>query len=117
MGPDDIVIELLSEPQPGDPYPPYHALREQAPNHPNMLGCGSSPATPGCTELRRSHDSPPGSGWPTRASPTGRFKHTRLRRLVGLAFSPRHVEGVVPKLLFSIMAAGNETTTSLISSG
>ena len=36
--PDDILIELLSEPQPEDPYPLYHALRAAAPNHPTLRG-------------------------------------------------------------------------------
>src|SRR5204862_6379561 len=62
MDPDDIVIELLSDPQTQDPYPLYHSLRESAPNHPSMLGVRFVSSHAGCTELMRSHDFTTGFG-------------------------------------------------------
>ena len=110
--PDDIVIELLSEPQPEDPYPLYHALREVAPNHPSMLGVRFMSSHAGCTELLRSSAFTTGFGFGGEGFEERPFikktmeilvftngpQHARLRRLVALAFSPKMVEGVVPKL-------------------
>lgn len=112
MDPDDILIELLSEPQPADPYALYHALREAAPNHPSMLGVRFVSTHAGCTELMRSHDFTTGFGLAGDGFEDRPFikktkeilvftngeQHTRLRRLVGIAFSPRHVEGVAPRI-------------------
>jgi cytochrome P450 len=110
--PDDIIIELLSEPQPEDPYPLYHALRAVAPNHPSMLGVRfvSSHAT--CVELLRSSAFTTGFGFGGEGFEERPFikktmeilvftngpQHARLRRLVSLAFSPKIMKGVVPKL-------------------
>ena len=38
LEPDDLLIDLMSEPQPVDPYPLYHQLRAVAPNFPSILG-------------------------------------------------------------------------------
>ena len=110
--PDDILIELLSEPQPDDPYPLYHALREAAPNHPSMLGVRFLSSHAGCVELLRSNAFTTGFGFGGDGFEERPFikktmeilvftngeQHARLRRLVALAFSPKMVEGVVPKL-------------------
>jgi cytochrome P450 len=110
--PDDIIIELLSEPQPEDPYPLYHALREVAPNHPSMLGVRFVSSHALCVELLRSNSFTTGFGFGGEGFEERPFikktmeilvftngpQHARLRRLVSLAFSPKMVEGVVPKL-------------------
>lgn len=127
MDPDDILIELLSEPQTQDPYPLYRALRETAPNHPSMLGVRFVSSHGGCTELMRSHDFTTGFGLAGGGFEDRPFikktmeilvftngdQHTRLRRLVGIAFQQRMVEAVVPrlqafidKLLDDLAAAG-----------
>lgn len=62
MDPDDILIELLSDPQTEDPYPLYQSLRETAPNHPNMLAVRFVSSHAGCSELMRSHDITTGFG-------------------------------------------------------
>jgi cytochrome P450 len=113
MDPDDLLIELLSEPQTQDPYPLYHALRESAPNHPSMLGVRFVSSHRGCTELLRSSSDfttgfgLAGGGFEDRPFIkktmeilvfTNGDQHTRLRRLVGIAFSPRTVEAVLPRL-------------------
>ena len=110
--PDDLLIELLSEPPPDDPYPLYHALRELAPNHPSMLGVRFLSSHEGCTELLRSGAFTTGFGFGGEGFEERPFikktleilvftngaQHTRLRRLVSLAFSPKMVESVVPRL-------------------
>jgi cytochrome P450 len=110
--PDDILIELLSEPQPEDPYPLYHALRAAAPNHPSMLGVRFLSSHAGCTELLRSSAFTTGFGFGGEGFEDRPFikktmeilvftngpQHARLRRLVALAFSPKMVEDVVPRL-------------------
>ena len=112
LDPDDLIIELLSEPTSQDPYPLYHALREVAPNHPSMLGVRFVSSHAGCVELLRSHDFTTGFGLAGEGFEDRPFiqktmeilvftngdQHTRLRRLVGLAFSPRRVEAVEPRL-------------------
>ena len=112
MDADDLLIELLSEPQTQDPYPLYRALREAAPNHPSMLGVRFVTSHAGCNELLRSHDFTTGFGLAGDGFEDRPFikktmeilvftngdQHTRLRRLVGIAFSPRMVDAVAPRL-------------------
>ncbi len=103
MDPDDLIIELLSEPTSQDPYPLYHALREMAPNHPSMLGVRFVSSHAGCVELLRSHDFATGFGLAGEGFEDRPFiqktmeilvftngdQHTRLRRLVGHRLLPR----------------------------
>ena len=77
-----------------------------------MLGVRFVSSHAGCTELMRSHDFTTGFGLAGGGFEDRPFiqktmeilvftngeQHTRLRRLVGIAFSPRMVEGVVPRL-------------------
>src|SRR5437773_1218408 len=54
MDADDIVLALMETPQPEDPYPLYHRLREIAPNHPSIMGMRFLARYDDCVELLRS---------------------------------------------------------------
>jgi cytochrome P450 len=112
VDPDDILIELLSEPQTQDPYPLYRGLRETAPNHPSMLGVRFVSSHRGCIELLRSPDFTTGFGLAGGGFEDRPFikktmeilvftngdQHTRLRRLVGIAFNSKAVDRAAPRL-------------------
>jgi cytochrome P450 len=51
---DDIVLALMETPQPDDPYPLYHRLREIAPNHPSIMGMRFLSRYDDCVEMLRS---------------------------------------------------------------
>lgn len=109
---DDLVIELLDTPPPADPYPLYQRLREIAPNHPSILGMRFLSRWEDCYELLRSPDFSQAMGSHVTSSDprfdTSAFlqamsdmliftnppQHTRLRRLVIRAFTPKIAEGM-----------------------
>jgi len=118
VDPDGLTIELMSDPQPVDPYPLYHALRTVAPNHPSMLGVRFVSSYAGCVELMRSPDFGQSFGFGSEEYGDSAFikmvgemliltnppQHTRLRRLVSIAFSPRMIERQVPKIQANVDA-------------
>ncbi len=122
VDPDALTIELMSDPQPADPYPLYHALREAAPNHPSMLGVRFVSSYPGCLELLRSPDFGQSFGFGSEEYGDSAFirmvgemliltnppQHTRLRRLVSIAFSPRMIERQGPKIQANVDALLDE---------
>lgn len=111
---DDIVIELLETPPPTDPYPYYHRLREIAPNHPSIMGMRFLSRYDDCYEMLRSPDFGQALGsHVTSTDPrfdssvflqamsdmlifTNPPKHTRIRRLVVRAFTPKISENMRP---------------------
>jgi cytochrome P450 len=110
--PDDLLIELMSEPQPSDPYPLYHALRSVAPNHPSMLGVRFLSSHEACLDMLRSSKFQNGFGAGADEYAGHPFiemtkeilifthppQHTRLRRLALHAFTPRTVAALAPKV-------------------
>ena len=111
---DDIVIELLETPPPTDPYPYYHRLREIAPNHPSIMGMRFLSRYEDCYTMLRSPDFGQALGsHVTSTDPrfdesvflqamsdmlifTNPPKHTRIRRLVVRAFTPKIADNMRP---------------------
>jgi cytochrome P450 len=110
MDPDDIVMALMETPQPEDPYPLYERLRTIAPRHPSIVGMRFLTRYDDCLECLRSplihmafaehmaradprFDSSP---WLQNAADLLIFsnppRHTRIRAVLGRAFTPRRVE-------------------------
>ncbi|GAA0617324.1 cytochrome P450 [Sporichthya brevicatena] len=108
--PDDLLIELMSEPQPADPYPLYHALRSVAPNFPSILGVRFLSSHAACLDMLRStaFQNGFGSGADEFADHpfikmtkeilifTNPPQHTRMRRLAAFAFTPKTVVNLRP---------------------
>lgn len=125
--PDDLLIELMSEPQPADPYPLYERLREVAPNWPSILGVRFLSSHAAVMDMLRStaFQNGFGSGADEFADHpfikmtkeilifTNPPQHTRMRRLAAFAFTPKTIVNLRPPLqkfvdaqLEAIAAAG-----------
>jgi cytochrome P450 len=116
MDADDIVMALLEVPQPADPYPLYHRLREIAPSHPSILGMRflsryhdvwellRSPSFHMATAdvMARSDERYDSSAWLQAVSDMLIFAnppaHTRIRSVLSRAFTPRVVERLRPRI-------------------
>jgi cytochrome P450 len=116
MDADDIVLALMETPQPEDPYPLYHRLREIAPSHPSILGMRFLSRYQDVWELLRSSafhmavadvlaksdDRYERSAWLQAVGDMLIFsnppKHTRIRGVLGRAFTPRIVERLRPRI-------------------
>jgi cytochrome P450 len=113
LSPDEVIGALFSSPQPDDPYPLYDRLRELAPVFPSATGMTFLTRYDDCAEAVRN----PGllMAGPQIARQDPRFEsssylramagmliftdppaHTRLKRLISKAFTPRMVAGVRP---------------------
>lgn len=116
MDADDIVLALMETPQPVDPYPLYHRLREIAPSHPSILGMRFLSRYDDVWELLRSpafhmavaevmaksDERYGGSAWLQCVEEMLIFanppKHTRIRGVLARAFTPRIVERLRPRI-------------------
>lgn len=110
----DVIIGTLMAPKgPADPYPYYEELREIAPNHVTPDGLRFVSTYDLCSELLRSKDFGQsfGFGAEGREDESAFIRmireslillnppeHTRLRRLVSLAFSARMIKDLEPKI-------------------
>lgn len=129
---EDLLLELATPPYPSNPYPLYHQLRELGPVHQGPSGMSYVLSYEGCSMVLRSSSFGQGEN-ASRLRLDPRFEHsavyqalshmvtfvdppdhTRLRRLVSRAFTPRaverlrpYVQGVVDDLLDPIEAAGS----------
>jgi cytochrome P450 len=111
---DEIVGQLLTQPYPSDPYPLYHELRAIAPAFRSSAGMWVFTSHEACTQVFRSPAfgqgeaaelvrSDPRYEWSTVLQSLGQMMvfmdppdHTRLRRIVSRAFTPKVVEGLRP---------------------
>jgi cytochrome P450 len=111
---DEIVRRLLTQPYPHDPYPLYHELRELAPVFPSEAGpwvftsyeaCSLAFRSPafGQGEAAQLVRSDPRFEWSTVLQSLGQMMvfmdppdHTRLRRIVSRAFTPRVIDALRP---------------------
>ncbi len=116
MDADDIVLALMETPQPEDPYPLYHRLREIAPNHPSIMGMRFLARYDDCVELLRSpsfhmavaevmaksDERYGGSAWLQAVGDMLIFanppEHPRIRSVLSRAFTPRVVERLRPRI-------------------
>jgi pimeloyl-[acyl-carrier protein] synthase len=116
MDADDIVMALLEVPQPENPYPLYHRLREIAPSHPSILGMRflsryhdvwellRSPAFHMATAdvMAKSDERYDNSAWLQAVGDMLIFAnppaHTRIRSVLSRAFTPRVVERLRPRI-------------------
>jgi len=116
MDADDLVLALLEVPQPEDPYPIYHRLREIAPSHPAILGMRFLSRYEDVWELLRSpafhmavaetmaKSDPryPDSAWLQAVETMLIFanppRHTRIRAVLSRAFTPKRVEQLRPRI-------------------
>jgi len=118
---DSLLVEVVATPEGrGDPYPRYAALRRLAPVHQSAFGFWALTRYDDCQQLLRH----PGVGkdfsgaahalglTPEQRAEQDRFRkdrsnmlttdppdHTRLRRLVTRAFTPRTVETLRPRIV------------------
>ncbi|HVW34670.1 MAG TPA: cytochrome P450 [Acidimicrobiia bacterium] len=116
MDADDIVLALMETPQPEDPYPLYHRLREIAPNHPSIMGLRFLSRYDDCLELlrspsfhmavaevmARSDERYDHSAWLQAVGDMLIFsnppQHSRIRSVLSRAFTPRIVERLRPRI-------------------
>jgi cytochrome P450 len=116
MDADDIVLALMETPQPEDPYPLYHRLREIAPNHPSIMGMRFLSRYDDCVELLRSSsfhmavaevmaksdERYDHSAWLQAVGDMLIFanppEHPRIRSVLSRAFTPRVVERLRPRI-------------------
>ena len=116
MDADDIVLALMETPQPEDPYPLYHRLREIAPNHPSIMGMRFLSRYDDCVELLRSpsfhmavaevmaksDERYEHSAWLQAVGDMLIFanppQHPRIRSVLSRAFTPRVVERLRPRI-------------------
>jgi cytochrome P450 len=111
---DDIVQQLLTPPYPHDPYPLYHELRALAPVFPSAAGVWVLTSYEACSLVFRSPAfgqgqaaelvrSDPRYEWSDVLRSLGQMMvfmdppdHTRLRRIVSRAFTPKVISGLRP---------------------
>jgi cytochrome P450 len=113
MNADELIGTLMSPDALGDPYPIYERLREIAPNHLTGLGVRFVSTHDLCMELLKSKDFGQSFGFGSEgAGEDSTFistikeslilsnppRHTRLRKLVSLAFSGRMIKELTPRI-------------------
>jgi cytochrome P450 len=111
--PETVIAALMGSAVVADPYPLYHALRTSAPDHQSAFGVRFLSSHALCEELLKSRDF--GQSWGHGSEDrdddsafiqmlsdslilSNPPEHTRLRRLVASAFSPRTIKNLAPKI-------------------
>ena len=113
MAPDEIIGALMSPVALADPYPLYDRLRTIAPNHLSAVGVRFVSTHDLCGELLRSRDFGQSFGFGSEGTDEDSTfiamikeslilanppVHTRLRKLVSLAFSARMIKELSPRI-------------------
>ncbi len=129
MDADTLIGTLMSPETLQDPYPVYDRLREIAPNHLTAVGVRFVSTHELCMELLKSKDFGQSFGLGSEGGSTflatikeslilsNPPRHTRLRKLVSLAFSGRMIRDLTPRIQERVDGLLDDLEKSMTSNG